>query len=270
MMMRIVLAWVGMMALLACRGGTGPVSCDGDAAGPMRILFIGNSLTYSQGLPYMVRALADSLGEAPVVEEVAMPDFSLEDHWNDGRAARAIRGGCWNYVVLQQGPSSRADSRALLLDYAARFDALVRRQGGRSALYSVWPAASRRADFDRAIESYALAADAVDGLLLPAATAWLEAWEREPGLDLYQDDLHPTQTGAYLAALVITARLTGRAPAEMPAVFTVQVPGGSGTVRFDPATAATLKAAAQAALERHPEPFSGLGAGIRGGWDVSF
>jgi hypothetical protein len=270
MMMRIVLMGAAVMGMLACRGGTGPVACDGDMAAPMRILFIGNSLTYSQGLPYMVRALADSLGEAPVVEEVAMPDFSLEDHWSDGRAARAIRGGCWNYVVLQQGPSSRADSRVLLLEYAARFDALVRAQGGRSALYSVWPAASRRADFDRAIESYALAAEHVDGLLLPAATAWLEAWERDPGLDLYQDDLHPTQAGAYLAALVITARLTGRAPAEMPAVFAVRVLGGTGTVRIDPATAATLRAAAQAALEQHPEPFGGAGAGIRSGWDVSF
>lgn len=257
--MRIVLACVGLMALLACRGATGPVTCDGEADGPMRILFIGNSLTYYHGLPYMVRALADSLGEPPVVEQVAMPDFSLEDHWNDGRAARAIRGGCWNYVVLQQGPSSLPENRALLLEYAARFDALVREQGGRSALYSVWPAASRRADFDRAIESYALAAEQVDGLMLPAATAWLEAWERDGGLDLYQDDLHPTQAGAYLAALVIASRLSGRSPAEMPAAFTVRAPGTSGTVRFDAATAATLQAAAKAALDAHPEPFGGVG-----------
>lgn len=259
MMMRIVLAGVAMVVMLACRGGTGPVACDGDQGAPMRILFIGNSLTYSNELPYMVRALADSAGEAPpVVEQVALPDYSLEDHWNDGRAARAIRGGCWNYVVLQQGPSSLAESRALLLDYAARFDALVRAQGGRSALFSVWPAASRRADFDRAIESYELAADQVNGVLLPAAAAWLEAWERGPGLNLYADGLHPAQAGSSLAALVITARLYGRSPAEMPAAFTVRAPNVSQTVRFDAATAAVLQAAAQAALDRYPEPFSVL------------
>lgn len=259
-MMRTVLAGIAMVAMLACRGGTGPVTCDGDdAGGPMRILFIGNSLTYSNGLPYMVRGLADAAGEAPpVVEDVALPDFSLEDHWNDGRAARAIRGGCWSYVVLQQGPSSLPDSRALLLEYAARFDALVREQGGRSALFSVWPAYSRRGDFDRAIESYALAADEVSGVMLPAATAWLEALERDPELQLYHDDLHPTRTGTYLAALVIASRLYGRAPAEFPAEFSVPAPGWTGpsVVRIDPAVAATLKAAAQAALDRHPEPFS--------------
>jgi hypothetical protein len=261
MMMRIVVMGAAMMGLLACRGGgTGPVACDGDADGRMRILFIGNSLTYSNGLPYMVRALADSAGDATAeVEEVALPDYSLEDHWNDGRAARAIRGGCWNYVVLQQGPSSQAEGRALLLDYAARFDALVREQGGRSALFSAWPAETRRADFDRAIESYALAADAVNGLMLPAATAWLEAWERDPGLDLYADGLHPTPAGSYLVALVITSALYGRAPAELPAAFTVRVPGASQTVRIDAATAATLKAAAQAALDPYPQPFSPRG-----------
>ncbi|HEX6370656.1 MAG TPA: hypothetical protein VF006_17165 [Longimicrobium sp.] len=272
-MMRIVVAGAAMMAMLACRGTTGPAACDEDDGGPMRILFIGNSLTYYHGLPYMLRSLADSAGEAPpVVEDVALPDYSLEDHWNDGRAARAIRGGCWNYVVLQQGPSSLAESRALLLDYAGRFDALVRERGGRTALYSVWPAASRRGDFARAIESYALAAERVDGLLLPAATAWLEARERDAAVQLYQDDVHPTQAGTWLAALVMTARLYGRTPAEMPAAFTVRAPGWAGptTVRIESATAATLRGAAQVALERHPEPSSGPGAGTSGDWDVSF
>ena len=271
--MRTVLAGAMVMAMLACRGGTGPVSCEGEADGPMRILFIGNSLTYFHGLPYMVRALADSAGEAPpVVDDVTLPDFSLEDHWNDGRAARAIRGGCWNYVVLQQGPSSLPESRELLLDYTARFDALIREQGGRSALFSVWPASSRRGDFTRAIESYALAADAEDGVMLPAATAWLEAWDRDRALRLYQDDIHPTQTGSYLAALTIAARLYGLAPEQFPASLTVRAPGWSGarTVRIDPATAAVLRAAARAALERHPEPFSGAGAGTSGDSDVRF
>lgn len=255
MMMRMVMAGAAVMAMLACRGGaTGPVSCDGDSGAPMRILFIGNSLTYTNDLPYMVRALADSAGEPPVVDQVALPDYSLQDHWVDGRAARAIRGGCWNYVVMQQGPSSLGESRALLLEYAARFDAIVRAQGGRSALFSVWPAESRRADFDLAIESYALAAEQVNGPMLPAATAWLQAWERDPGLDLYADGLHPTPAGSYLAALVIVARLSGHAPAQMPRAFTVRAPHASQTMRFDAATAATLQAAAQAALDRHPEP----------------
>src|SRR5262245_20644120 len=72
-----------------------------------RILFIGNSLTYANDLPGIVQALADSAGPYPlVVETVALPDFALVDHWNQGAALRAIRTGDWDLVVLQQGPSS--------------------------------------------------------------------------------------------------------------------------------------------------------------------
>jgi hypothetical protein len=105
--------------LSACLSGT--------PAGPQligegrRILFIGNSLTYVNGLPYMFAALADSLGEPPpVVEEVAFPDFGLEQHWEDGRAAREIRGGCWDTVVPQQGPFHLTSDRFARLDHDGR------------------------------------------------------------------------------------------------------------------------------------------------------
>lgn len=256
-MMRIVLAGAAMVAILACRGGTeaGCAAEGRDVAAPPRILFIGNSLTYFNGLPYMLRSLADSAGlGAPVVDDVTAPDFSLEDHWNDGRAARAIREGCWDYVVLQQGPSSQPESRELLLEYAGRFAALAQARGGRAALFSVWPSSARRGDFARAIESYALAAEATDGVLFPAATAWLRAWERDPGLDLYADGLHPTREGSYLAALVMAGRLYGAAPVGMPAAVDVRAPGwGSAQhVRIDAQTAATLQQAAQSALDAHP------------------
>lgn len=256
-MMRIGLAGAAVLGLLACRGGggTGAVSCDPDPDGPLHILFIGNSLTYTNGLPYMLRSLADSAGEPPpVVDDVALPDFGLQEHWEEGSAERAIRGGCWDYVVLQQGPSSLPESRMLLLDYAGRFNQIIREQDARPALLSVWPSKTRQGDFERAIESYALAAEAVDGVMLPAATAWLEAWGREPGLELYRDNLHPTPAGSYLAALVMVGRLYGHAPATLPAGVSVRAPGwGSAQeVRFDAATAAVLRQAAQAALDAYP------------------
>jgi hypothetical protein len=252
---------VVLSAVVVAMGCGSPTTAEGcDEAdrpgGARRILFVGNSLTYVNGLPFMLAALADSLGEpAPVVEEIAYADFGLQQHWEDGRAARAIRGGCWDVVVLQQGPSSLAESRALLLDYTGRYDALIRAQGARTALYSVWPSEQRQGDFDRAIESYALAAESVDGVLLPAATAWLEAWERRPNLALYADGLHPTRQGTYLAAAVMVARLYGRSPLELPAGVEYRLPdsGARQELRLDDATAAVLREAARAALDRHPE-----------------
>ncbi|MEP7325510.1 MAG: hypothetical protein ABI836_06145 [Gemmatimonadota bacterium] len=86
----------------------GALACatSADSPDPIRILFIGNSLTYTNDLPGMVAALADSAGSGPVeVASIAFPDYSLEDHWNRGNALAAIRQQRWRFVVLQQGPS---------------------------------------------------------------------------------------------------------------------------------------------------------------------
>lgn len=238
---------------LGCGSATAATECGGTdrADGGERILFIGNSLTYSNALPYVVRALADSAGELPPqVQMVALPDFGLAEHWDDGQAARAIRGACWDVVVLQQGPSSLPESRALLLDYAARFARLAREQGARPALFSVWPAEPRRADFPRAIESYRLAASAVDGAYLPAAAAWLEAWERDPALHLYADGLHPSVEGTYLSALVMVGALYGIDPVGLPSTVSIRPENGDELVlRVDDADAVVLQQAARAALQ---------------------
>jgi hypothetical protein len=172
-------------------------------ASPTRILFIGNSLTYANDLPAMVCALARAASRNAVCESVAKPDYSLEDHWNERDARRAITRG-WDFVVLQQGPSALPESRALLVDYTKRFDAEIRKSGARTALYMVWPSRQRRGDFEGVSQSYRAAAKAVGGMLLPAGDAWRTAWAIDARLALYSPDgLHPSNSGTYLAALVI-------------------------------------------------------------------
>lgn len=180
-----------------------------------RILFVGNSLTYANDLPQHVCALAQAAGREVVCESVARPDFSLEDHWNAGEARKVIARG-WDVVVLQQGPSALPESRVLLVEYAKRFDAEIRKAGGRTALYMVWPSRARAGDVDGVARSYAAAAKAVGGLLLPAGDAWRAAWRLDASLPLYSaDGFHPSPMGTHLAALVIYRQLFGEpAPAR--------------------------------------------------------
>jgi len=230
------------VGVLAC-GGAGPAEVEeGEGRG---VLFIGNSLTYANELPEMVRALALASGETLRVGMVANPDWSLEDHWNGGGARPAIGRG-WEVVVLQQGPSALPESRAMLIDYARRFAGEIRAAGATPALYAVWPSRSRSGDFDRAGESYRLAAEEVDATLLPAGEAWRAAWRADPGLPLYAaDGLHPSVLGTYAAALVIHARILDRSPVGAPSTLTLR----NGTVvRIDPAVAEVLQRAAEAAI----------------------
>jgi hypothetical protein len=183
---------------------------------PQAVLFIGNSLTAANDLPGMVDAIGRARGAGVAHETIAVPNFSLEDHWQKGDAVRAIARGGWSTVILQQGPSALPASRVLLRDYVRKFDAEVRRVGARTALYMVWPAAARNDDFDAVHESYASAARDVGGLFLPAGDSWRAAWRRDRTLALYGDDkFHPSLLGSYLAALVVYAQLTGQPPAEI-------------------------------------------------------
>ena len=76
-----------------------------------RVLFIGNSLTYTNDLPAMVRVMGESAGTPLVTGMVAEPGMSLEDHWSRGGARAAVASGRWDVVVLQQGPSALPSSR---------------------------------------------------------------------------------------------------------------------------------------------------------------
>ena len=149
--------------------------------------------------------------------------------------------------MLQQGPSALPESRVLLVDYTQRFADRIRAVGARPALYMVWPPLDRAGDWDAVTESYAAAARAVDGLLLPAGEALRDALRRKPTLDLLQTDrFHPTNTGTYLAALVIYARLTAR-----PVSGLVQRTAPAGLPLSD---AAVLEAAAEQAISEHGTP----------------
>ena len=217
------------------------------ASGPgAGILFIGNSLTYTEDIPGLVSGLATAAGRPIPTASIAFPDFSLEDHWNRGDATRAIARGGWSFVVLQQGPSSLADSRVLLRRDTARFDKQIRAAGARTALYSVWPESTRQSAFPAVAESYQLAASDVGGIYLPVTEAWLDARRRDPSLPLYSGDgFHPSGHGAYLAALVIASVLTGASPQAMPA----RVVRTDGTVLVVAEPAATvLRAAASTAI----------------------
>ena len=233
-------------ALVACTSDPVRPKPPGDA-----VLFIGNSLTYFNAMPDIVKALADSSGEPLRVGMVAFANFALVDHWYEGTSRQEIGKGGWRYVILQQGPSAVSYNRDSLRLLTKFFNTRITAVGARAALYSVWPAQENQADFPASMESYRLAAADVGGLLLPVAAAWLAAWQRDPTLPLYgSDGLHPSPEGSYLAALVIYACIFERAPTGLPASMTLR---GGVPFAIDPAHAALLQDAAASAIAQ-PTP----------------
>lgn len=208
-----------------------------------RALFIGNSYTYFADIPGLVQAMADSAGDQIAVETVADADMALVDHWNEGTAKREIAEGGWEWVVLQQGPSSVQVNRDSLRTLTQMFGAEIAKVSAKPALFSAWPSATRLQDFDRAIESYTLAASDVSGILLPVAASWQKAWESDANLQMYQDGLHPSAIGAYLAAATIYSKLLNKTPKGLP--LTIRARSGL-QITLSQATATIVQNAAAA------------------------
>jgi hypothetical protein len=230
-----------VLAALASCGSTAPPPVDDH---DLRILFIGNSLTYVNDLPALVQALGRSDPELAVsVRSVAYPNFSLVDHWDRGDALRAIDDGPWDVVVLQQGPSALPDSRAVLVEYAGKFAAEIRRVGARPAIYMVWPGLDRLDEWDAVTQSYAAAASAIDGVLLPGGEAIRAAYTADRSITLFQGDgFHPALAGSWAVALTMYARLAGVSPLGLTAKA-----GGS---TLSASEVAALETAANDALRR--------------------
>ena len=192
---------------------------------PLRVLFVGNSLTHTNDLPAVVATIARRRGTQIEYETIAPGGVSLEDHWNAGRVPAEIASGKWDAVVMQQGPSALPESQVNLREWAERLAELAREHGTRPALFTVWPERYRVNALSDVIVSYKNAARAARAELYPAGLAWQLAWSRARTLPLYgPDGFHPSPLGTYLAALVVTAGLTGQPP-PTAAAFSINRPG---------------------------------------------
>jgi hypothetical protein len=180
------------------------------APNPARVLFVGNSYTYTHELPSLVRRVAAARGVTLSVRSLTIPGAAIEDHFDRGSLPGALDDG-WDLVVLQQGPSSLIDNRRNLAYWTQRVrDAAPAHT--RMVLFSVWPAVENAHTWHAAELSYAKAARRVGGCVFPAAGAWRLAIEAGIGVPLYaEDNLHPSREGALLAALSMVHALWGGA-----------------------------------------------------------
>ncbi len=219
----------------------------------INILFIGNSLTYTNDLPGVLEAMIGAADAGRIrVESLTVANAGLEDHFNRKRTLAMIERGKWDYVVLQQGPSA-TEGRPSRLEYTRRFDEKITAVGGRTALYMVWPASQRDFDFDGVCESYRVAAEQVEGMLFPVGEAWRAAWRRNENLALYgPDGFHPSPAATYLAAAVMFEQVTGHSPVGLPARLRV----GRKELRLDDDVAKLLQEAAVEANENFARPKS--------------
>ncbi len=173
------------------------------------ILFIGNSLTYTNGLPELVTGVARDNGVLINTEMLALPNYSLEDHWNDGKLQNLIKSEKFSYVIVQQGPSSQADGRAILIEYGERISTLCKKSNTKLVFFMVWPARANYYNFEGVIKNYIDAAAQTNSILCPVGKVWKTHFDKTTDFSYYgQDEFHPSLDGSKVAARVIYETLS--------------------------------------------------------------
>ena len=208
----------------------------GDSRRTLRVLFVGNSYTIYNDLPWVTSQLSLSAGvDRPLeVKSVSLMGATLKEHWDDGFALKEIRDdGPWDYVVLQGQSLKPIVDPEELREYSLLFDKEIKAAGARTILFVTW---ARRAHPEQqpVINTvYEDVARETGATLAPVGPAWQDALEADPNIPLYRNDVdnHPAEAGTYLAACVIYSIIYRKSPEGLTAEITDR---GMSRHEFDP------------------------------------
>ncbi|MCX5784397.1 MAG: SGNH/GDSL hydrolase family protein [Elusimicrobia bacterium] len=212
------------------------VSC-GKAPGfakEIKVLFIGNSLTFVNDLPGLTAGLARSRNFKMEYESYAPGGYTLSQHAGDPRLLEKINKGGWDFVVLQEQSEMPAYpwAQTEVLPYAQTLSRLIRNANPRAQI-AFYMTMARKNGEQRDIrnfpeigtyegmqrklnDSYDQMARENQGLAVPVGPAWENVRSQNPSLNLYADDVHPNLTGTYLAACVFYSALFKDSPEGLP------------------------------------------------------
>ena len=176
----------------------------------VKILFVGNSLTYTNNLPSLVEKEAKKRGFKLKATSLAYPNYAIIDHWNDGELQKRIMSKNYDFVVVQQGPSSQEDGRKMLIEDGALLKKLCDKYETKLAYFMVWPSQTYFHTFEGVIKNHRDAASENDAILCPVGEAWKAYFDENQDYSLYgMDGFHPSPKGSRLAAQVIVDTLFG-------------------------------------------------------------
>ncbi len=187
-----------------------------------RILFVGNSYTYYNAMPFMLQDIAASMGDELVVQSNTIGGTSLESHYENSGTTDRIEEGNWDYVVLQdqsQRPALEEEYVAthtfafatllvdMVRDYSPCADLFFYqtwgRENGDAQNCPTIPEVCTYLGMDERLqERYTQMANDNDAMLSPVGRVRREIRELYPEIDLYVDDeSHPTLVGSYVSAV---------------------------------------------------------------------
>jgi hypothetical protein len=214
------------------------------------VLYIGNSLTYFNEMPWMTEEVARSLGKPLRAIFAGASGRNLRQQWEDPKVLQTMRDSHADFVVLQPQSSEILRDFDSVRRYARLLAAEARKNGAKPVVFMTW--AVEGMSQQEITRRYILLARELRAPIAPVGLAWENLQKR--GINLFWDGTHPNVAGSYLAACVFYAVVTGESPAGATHTFDVKftIPEfyrrSLETERIDTATAEEIQRVAWAAV----------------------
>lgn len=251
---------VRLAILAALLGG---MTFHASAAEPLRVLFVGNSYTFYNRLPDIVKQMSIDAGQTRPLEvaDVTFGGASLEQHWQLGDVQAALAEKDWDYVVIQDHSMMPVKDPEKTRQYVKLIADAARADGAQPILYLTWARQNNPAMQAQLDTVYTSLAEETRSLLAPVGQAWQRALAETPKPVLFTPDgSHPSYTGSYLAASVFYSLIYGTQP---------PLPAGTAAPALEQATPGALQADAwdsiqslNVALRTVPDALNVATAGI--------
>lgn len=169
----------------------------------LRILFIGNSHTYFNDMPNMVRRRADDEGFDCEVTMIAHGGWYLAQHVGEPDVRFNILYGNYDYVVLQEyahpfGPEEK------YFEAVRTLNEWIRESGATPVIYETWAMKNEQPVQERMNAAHRKIAEEIGALLAPVGENWWGYQESWPDIEMYYEDgAHASAAGSDFAAKYI-------------------------------------------------------------------
>ncbi len=178
---------------------------------------MGNSHTSSNDLTRMVADMVRAGKPERTVASVEAPGWMfLEERVHDTPSITLLNSQNWSFVILQAQKYSTSGQFDYSTEEAKELIRMSRTRHAVPVMFPEWP--QRNVDeTQRIYDLHVSIAQAEPACVAPIGQAWDLALAREPTLTLHAaDGNHSAPAGAFLAALVLYATITGLSPLDLP------------------------------------------------------
>lgn len=198
-----------------------------------RVLFIGNSYTYSNNMPELLKSISQSVGDDTYYDSNLIGGSTLQMHAANATTLSKIQQGNWDYVVLQDQSQIPSFSDSYVQNYvypfAAQLDTTINtynscaetvffmtwgRKNGDSDYCPTYPAVCTYEGMDDLLKQrYMYMANQNSGIVSPVGAVWRQIRTQYPQLNFYEsDESHPNLLGSYAIALTFYTTIFRKNP----------------------------------------------------------